>query len=133
MAKAYLGEAQTPDVRRWMAEHRIVISRLTVVEVASAIQRRGHQGELAPAARDAAIRALLGDLPEWDVVELTDTVATRAMGLVARHRLRASDAIQLASALVAHDRSMEDFGRFVAFDARLVAAAREERLPLEDY
>jgi uncharacterized protein len=133
VAKAYLGEAQTPDVRRWMTERRVVIGRLSVVEVASAIHRRARQGELDPAARDEAIRALLGDLPEWDVVELTDTVATRAIGLVARHHLRAGDAIQLASALVVYDGGAEDFGRFIAYDARLLNAAREEGLPIADY
>lgn len=133
MAKAYLEEAQTVDVRRWMDERRVVISRLTVVEVASAIHRRGRQGELALAARDEAIRAFLGDLPAWHVVELTDPVAARAVGLVARHKVRAGDAIQLASALIAQDRSTDDFGRFVAYDTRLVDAAREEGLPLEEY
>lgn len=48
-----------------------------------------------------------------------------ALAQLARHPLRASDAVQLASAITARIRFPE-LGRFLTFDARLNAAAQAE-------
>jgi predicted nucleic acid-binding protein len=62
--------------------------------------------------------------------ELTPEVVIRAQVLLQRHPLRSGDAVQLASCL--HLRQeLEDDLPLVAFDERLVAAARKERVRLE--
>ncbi len=53
-------------------------------------------------------------------------VATRAVLL--RHRLRAADAVQLASALLLREKLRTPIS-FLAFDERLAAAAETEGLP----
>jgi predicted nucleic acid-binding protein len=63
------------------------------------------------------------------VVELVPVIVDRAIGLLRGHVLRAGDAIQLASCLHLRDAFEADV-TFVAFDERLVAAARKERLRL---
>ena len=63
------------------------------------------------------------------IVELTAEVVIRAQALLQRHALRAGEAVQLASCLHLRE-ELEDDMRLVAFDQRLVAAARKERLIL---
>jgi uncharacterized protein len=60
-------------------------------------------------------------------VELTEEVCARARVLLQRHPLRAGDAIQLASCLYLQEQLGEQMP-IVAFDDRLVAAARLEGL-----
>ena len=60
------------------------------------------------------------------VVELTPDVVTRAQALLRRHPLRPGDAIQLASCLQLQQELADETVVFVAFDVRLVAAARAE-------
>jgi predicted nucleic acid-binding protein len=116
-----------------MGAGAVMVSRLSVVEVASAIHRRTRGGLLPLRARDAALGALLGDAETWNFIELTDRVADRAVLLMGRHGITSGDAIQLASALAARDDVGGEFGRFVAYDARLLAAARTEGLSTEEY
>lgn len=133
IAKAYLDERETADVRAWLADGVVFVSRLSEVEVPSAIHRRFRDGLISETKRDAAIDACLEDMARWEVIELTSEIARRGIGLLEAHRIRAGDAIQLASALAAHDHATSDFSRFVAYDARLLAAARTEGLPIQDY
>lgn len=66
---------------------------------------------------------------------LTDDVVRRAEDLLERHTLRASDAIQLASALQSSDRlDIVASGAlaFVSADTRLLAAAEREGLMTVD-
>jgi predicted nucleic acid-binding protein len=133
VAKLYLDEPQSAAVRRQMASGPVAVSRLSAVEVPSAISRRWRDGLLSIAQRDSAIDAFSEDMKEWWIIELTDDLSRRAVELLGLHRLRSGDAIQLASALIARDRSSDEFGRFVAYDARLLAAAIAEGLPTEGY
>lgn len=61
------------------------------------------------------------------IVELTSEIATDARALLLRHRLRAGDAVQLASCLYLQ-REMNQPLPFVASDDRLTEAARHEGL-----
>ncbi len=112
-------------MRRWLAAGRAATSRITEVEIASALARRVREGSLAAPDRDRAIEALLDDLTAIHVVELTPEVSGRARELLARHRLRAGDALQLASALHLAQEVGESIP-FVAFDDRLRVAAIAE-------
>lgn len=107
----------------------VAISRISLVEVASALCRRGRGGELAAADRDRLLAALAADEGGLHVVELTPAVVTEATRLLRRHDLRAADATQLASCLVL-SRSLEDPPRFLTFDDRQARAAESEGLPL---
>jgi len=59
------------------------------------------------------------------VVEIGPLITARARTLLARHPLRAGDALQLASCLVLRDTASSGV-EFAAFDDRLNQAARAE-------
>jgi hypothetical protein len=97
------------------------------VEVASALVRRARDGSIALADRDLALAALSEDVKSVYVVELFPEIAGAARGLLRRHRLRASDAIQLASSTHVRESAGEEI-LFVAFDPKLNEAAFGEGL-----
>ena len=121
-------EEGSAAVRR-VLRGRIATSRLSEVELASALARRQRESALTMAERDRAIRALNEDLAAWVVVELTQDVAIESQKLLMQHPLRASDAIQLASCLWFQRESGQRV-QFGAFDERLISAARAEKVAL---
>ena len=100
------------------------ISRLSEVEVASALARRTRIGDATAGERDVALATLERDLASIVVVELVPDVASRARTLLNAYALRASDAIQLASCHHLRETLGHDVP-FVVFDERLAAVARE--------
>jgi predicted nucleic acid-binding protein len=76
------------------------------------------------------LAALREDLTAMLLVEVTADVVTRAQSLLQRHPLRAGDAVQLASCLRLRD-ELEEPVTLLAFDDRLAAAARREKVRLE--
>lgn len=125
--KRYVREAGSDRVRHWLASGTPATSRLTEVEVASALMRRWREGNFGTAARDRALVALAGDLDALTIVEIAPPVTARARALLERHPLRAGDALQLASCLLLRD-TMGGAVAFAAFDDRLSQAARAEGL-----
>lgn len=106
-----------------LGDDQAVSARLGLVEVVSAIARLARQGDLPLAEAEAAIAALQD--PQQlitEVLELTPSVAAVAIDCLQRHRLRASDAIHLATALKA------GADVFVCADNRLLQAALAEGL-----
>lgn len=125
--KRYVREPGATSVRRWLKTGAAAASRLSDVEVASALVRRAQEGAFAPEERDRALAAFANDLATLIVVELTVEIAQDARGLLLKHRLRASDAVQLASCLFLQ-RALAQSLPFVVFDDRLAEAARHEAL-----
>jgi predicted nucleic acid-binding protein len=114
-------------VRRLLEEDGGAASRLSEVEVASALMRRAREGAFTAEERDRALASLADDLATLVIVEFTPAIAADARALLLRHPLRAGDAVQLASCLYLQ-REMSQPVPFVAFDDRLTAAARHEEL-----
>ncbi len=127
--KRYVAESGSGSVARLLSTGDAATSRVSEVEVVSALTRRAREGDLASVDSDRAIAALVDDLSALLIVELLPEVTTVARSLLRRHALRAADAVQLASCLYLGERLAERIP-FVAFDARLRAAARAERLPV---
>lgn len=130
LVKRYVRERGTAKVRRLLTSDVAVTSRLSAVEIASALARRAREGAFSDTARDRAVAAFDADLASMLVVELTAAIVARAQTLVRRHALRAGDAIQLASCLYIQEALGEETS-FVAFDDRLANAARLEDLAVE--
>lgn len=69
---------------------------------------------------------------QYDVLPLTNEITQRAEDLLEAHPLRAADSIQLAAALVLHQR-LQSVGlaglTFVCADMRLLDVATHENLP----
>ncbi len=116
-------------MRRLLAADVVATSRLSEVEVASALIRRARDGAFSARERDRALAALAAEVAAIHVVELVPEVTTKARGLLLRHPLRAGDAIQLASCVFLQQELGESIP-FVVFDARLRTAARIEGLSL---
>lgn len=125
LAKRYVREKGSLKVRRLLSSDVPATSRLSAVEIVSALMRRSREGAFSEQERERALAALEADMAAMLVVELAPEIVTRAQALLRRHALRAGDAIHLASCLHLQD-ELEDEATFVAFDERLVAAARGE-------
>ena len=130
LAKRYVREKDSTKVRRLLSGDVPATSRLSAVEIVSALMRRSREGTLSGKNRDRALTVLDTDLAAMLIVELTPEIVTRAQALLRRHPLRAGDAIQLASCLQLKE-ELDDETVFVAFDAQLVAAARDEHVRVE--
>lgn len=129
LAKRYVAEPGTERVMRWLAEGLPATSRLSQVEVTSALARRCREGAISAAGRDRALAALAADLAALNVVEVAPEIAALAGRLLLRHALRAGDSLQLASALFLA-RRVSGPVEFLAFDERLTEAARREGLAI---
>lgn len=109
--------------------NHLIISRLTNIEVASALLRRSAESTEAA----SAMNMLNDDLQEiFDVIELNDAIMTGALRMVHSHRLRAADAIQLSAALVSQPAGSREEFIFVSADLELNAAAKAEGLMVEN-
>jgi predicted nucleic acid-binding protein len=130
LIKRYVREQHGARTRRRLAASPVAVSRLSEVEVPSALVRLCREGRLSERARDRALAAFDADLASWYVVELTTDVTALARRCLTRHTLRSGDAIQLASALWLQESLGEPLEGLLAFDSRLISAASREPLVL---
>lgn len=129
LAKRYVREEGSETMAAMLVEFPLATSRLTEVEIASALARRAREEVLTGAGLEGALAALRRDIASIYVVELSAAVSARAIDLLGRHALRAGDAIQLAAALHLRDLARVSVA-FLAFDERLNAAATIEGLAM---
>jgi predicted nucleic acid-binding protein len=129
LARRYVHEDKSASVRRQLRTGHVATSRLSEVEVASALSRREREGGFSVAERDRGLRSLNRDLGAWIVVELNPQLTADAQALLVRHALRTGDAVQLASCLYLHRETGQRL-QFAAFDDRLNTAAQAEGLTL---
>jgi predicted nucleic acid-binding protein len=127
--KRYVDEPGSDRVRTLLQRHRVATSRLSEVEVASALARRSRERTLDRRDLDRALSALRDDIHVIAVVEVVPAITQAAIGLVARHPLRTGDSIQLASCLHLQ-RQVRDEVHLLAYDERLNTAGRAEGLVL---
>ena len=127
LAKRYVREAGSQTVRRLLGAGVAATSRVSEVEVASAIARRAREGVLTLDQRDRLLAALTDDVPALAVVELIPEIAAEARSLLLKHAIRAGGSIQLASGLYLQRQLARPIG-FVVYDERLATAARAEGL-----
>ena len=125
--KRFVREPGAGAVRRLLKADAGAASRLSEVEIASALVRRAREGAFTLAERDRALASLADDSATLIVVEVTPQITAEARALLLRRRLRAGDAVQLASCLYLQ-REMRQPVPFVAFDDRLAEAAHHEGL-----
>ena len=125
--KRYVEEPGTDVVGDLLREGVVTTARFSQTEIASALARRCRDGAFSAAERDRALLALHADFSALFLVELTAAVVSKSVGLLVRRILRAADALQLASCLELRERLSLPVV-FVAWDGRLVDAARAEGL-----
>ena len=106
LCKRYVQETGTAWVRALVAPasgHMLLTARITMVEIYSALARRRRDGSVPAADCNVAAQAFTAQsATEYEFVELDLGIVTLTRDLLERHPLRAYDAVQLASALVAN-------------------------------
>jgi len=128
LVKLYVEEEGAPVVRNAVAQAELVATAaIAYVEARAAFVRRHHEGGLSTAEYRRVIRALDSDWARYLVVEVVDSLIRDAARLAEVHRLRAYDAIHLASAAAVHGRLAEPV-TFASWDAGLEKVARREGL-----
>ncbi len=105
----------------------IAISVVGYAEARSALARKRNEGRFNEAEYSRIIAGFEEDWPTFSHIEVFPDLYHRAGALAERHALRGFDAIHLASALHAAE-AFDDIVMFLAFDGRLVTAARSESL-----
>jgi predicted nucleic acid-binding protein len=142
LVKAYLWEAGTEavrqvlrDVRAASPSARIITSSIAYAEAMSAVSRRERAGKLT--AKEATeienrLRAdFIGPVLPYVILEPRQPMVHHAADLARQHRLRALDAIHLASALAVRFNTPHGVGfLFGSADQRLNLAASNESLAI---
>jgi predicted nucleic acid-binding protein len=139
LSKRYVEETGTPWLRGILtptAGNAIVIARITMVELHSALARRLREGSVEAQACLVALQAFNRHCAtEYKFVDLDPEVVGTARDLLDHHPLRAYDAVQLASDLRAN-RALYAARIaplvFTSADARLLAAAAREGLSADN-
>jgi predicted nucleic acid-binding protein len=116
-------EATTDQARKHLQRFAPVVWWGTVVEIHSAIARLHREAAISSSERDGAVARLSLLSQGWREILPDDALRTVAESLLGTYSLRASDSLQLASALIwCHH---QPGGRaFVCADKRLSDAAK---------
>ncbi|MBI5668285.1 MAG: type II toxin-antitoxin system VapC family toxin [Chloroflexi bacterium] len=129
LAKRYVVEAGSTWVQSWTepaAGHIIVICDITPVEMFSLLIRRQNERTLtAESVARLQTDFLVHVENDYLVVELDSDLCVQARDLVHRHRIRALNAIQLASA-IRGVQTLQESIHFVSADENLLRAAASE-------
>jgi len=137
LLKRYVNEIGSQWVKGQIDHASLLISsRLLIVEVTSALNRRVREETLSP-TEYRRIRSIFRDdcRTSYQIITLADAVFGVACELLERYPLRSYDAVHLATALIAH-RSLRARNLpgivFVSADDRLNAAASAEGLTIDN-
>ena len=128
LVKLYVDEEGAEAVRSAVERTDVVVtSAIAYVEARAAFARRRHEGGLSASSHRRTTRALDHDWPRYLTIEVATSIIREAARLTDTHRLRAYDAVHLASAVTAHRRLVGPFV-FASWDASLEKAAKREGL-----
>ena len=121
-----VNEASTPQmIDLYRSDPAVVTWWGSEIECASAFARLERDGSMTVATVSAALDRLKSLRAEWHEVQPSQLMRDTAVRLVRVHPLRAADAVQLSSAVMASDGEPSTLV-LVTMDARLASAARRE-------
>lgn len=115
-----------------LEDNRKLISAGTPLEVYGAIRRREWAGDISTADAEAALEILRQEAARLVQQPLNPAVLEVARQLIDRTKLRWPSALQLGSALIAHDMFQGTPITFVSSSAELLEAAKSEGLETLD-
>lgn len=99
--KQYVDEVGAADARALFRRHQIVSSAIAPVELTSALSRRRRTGDLTAPRLARMLRDIEADRAYWALIAVDAAVLKRAEELLPTTRLRALDALHVASAQLA--------------------------------
>lgn len=130
LVKFYVNETGSAWIRNLIDNQMVIISRLTTVELVSALARYQREKRISNADFTLLKGAFLRDVEQrYAVISLLKPVFADAQILLVKHALRTLDSIQLASSIKAHSVNTVTF---LSSDTRLLSAAAAEGLPTDD-
>lgn len=143
IAKRYVNETGSEWVRaqcEQIVENTIILSYATLVEAVAAFCRKARQQGLSQrisgADRNRHITLFRQDVEEqYYVIRLTKPICLRVGNLCRSYKLRAYDAVQLATALIMNERFIIDRKTalvFISADVNLLTVAEAEGLGIEN-
>jgi len=101
LAKRYIADEKSEEVDKLLQNSStLAVSVLCLPEIISALCRRRRERFLTASQYASAKSALEADLADAAVITIIDEVLLRGIDLLESFPLRASDAIQISSALV---------------------------------
>ena len=119
LAKRYIADEKSDDFDELLVgSANLAVSVLCLPEIISALCRRRRERYVTAAQYTAAKNALDRDLEDAAIIQITDDVLVGSIRLLESSPLRASDAIQISSAVVWRA------DVFVSADARQCQAAK---------
>jgi|ERR1700674_3452651 len=129
LVKRYLDEQGSTHARSLIRKHQVVSSVIAPLEALSALSRRQAAGLLGEAGFAALRARLQRDRSHWELIDVGERVIEQAEELIASTRLKALDALHLASAMSFQWQSGNRVP-FVTSDALLRDAARRQSLQI---
>ncbi len=130
LVKLYVDEEGSPAVHGALEQATVsAASTLAYVEARCALARRRREGGLAATEYRRAVRSLDDDWVHYQRVSVTDQLIHEAAETAESYKLRAYDAVHLASALTIAAR-LETLVVFACWDSGLEEAARRAGLQL---
>ena len=128
LVKLYVDEEGAQAVRQAVGRAELIVtSAIAYVEARAAFARRRHEQGVAAGEHARIRRDLDADWPRYLAVEVTAPIIREAARLAEAHRLRAYDAVHVASATATRGQ-LEGPLAFGCWDAALERAAQREGL-----
>lgn len=129
LVKLYLDEEDSGAVHEAVeVAEGVATSTVAYAETRAAFARRERFGDLDDEGLRRAVRAFDRDWRSIGRISVSNLIAHRAGETAERYALRGFDAVHLASAVRLGERLADV--RFLAFDARLMEAARGASVPV---
>ena len=129
LVKRYADEAGTETVDQLIetTEDTVVITSLSVIEIASAFRRKYNRGEISERKRDGLLRSFFEEATErFVIIPVDEDCFESAFNLVLEDDLRTLDSLQLAAALGLPTPNTGT--TFVCADEKLVGVAAQHGL-----
>lgn len=128
LVKLYVDEDDAMLVRDAVSDAQLVgTSEIAYVELRSALARRYREGAIDGAAYRRVVRDIDADWQQLFLIVVSSQLARNAGGIAETYRLRAYDAIHLASSLVLQTHAEEPV-TFACWDKSLQTSAAAAKL-----
>ncbi len=124
LVKRYVRERGSIQARGLLRRYKFLSSSIAPVELLSALTRRHGQRELSDRDYTAILSRIKQDRAFWELVEVNPAVLARAEETVLNLKVRALDAVHLASAMIFKDSTGRPLA-FVTSDEQQFAAAQK--------
>ena len=133
LVKRYADETGTRTVDQLIEtpENTVIITSLSVIEIASAFRRKSNRGDISDKRRDALLGSFFEEATErFTVIPVDEGIFETAFDLVLDDDLRTLDSLQLATAVSLPTPNPEI--TFVCADEALVNVAEQHGLSINN-